>query len=175
MSAELEREKRENRCSNLEQRDGNAPVHAIRIMPDWLKVRAGGDKRFHEVQVLLKEYNLNTVCREANCPNRGECYSKGTATFLIMGPNCTRNCRFCNVTHSHVSPLDPEEPSNVARAVSILGLRHAVITSVTRDDLPDGGASHFAAALRSIRALKKNITVEALTPDFGGDERASRS
>ncbi|MEP0828212.1 MAG: lipoyl synthase [bacterium] len=166
---DFEREISDRRCSNSAQPIEDTASAASRRKPDWLKVRAGGGERFHEVEELLKEYHLHTVCREANCPNRGECYSQGTATFLIMGPHCARNCRFCNVTHGALQPLDPEEPSRIARAVSILGLRHAVITSVTRDDLADGGAAHFAAVIKSIRNLKSDITVEVLTPDFRGD------
>ena len=118
--------------------------------PPWLKVKACGNSKYLEVQSLLKKYNLHTVCQEANCPNRGECFSSGTATFLIMGPNCTRNCTFCNVTHGNMTPLDDQEPAHVARTVAILDLEHAVITSVTRDDLPDGGAGQFAAVIVAI-------------------------
>jgi len=136
--------------------------------PPWLKVRPCGDKRYLEVRSLLKEHNLHTVCQEANCPNRGECFSSGTATFLILGPNCTRNCRFCNITHGNLSAIDKYEPENIARTIDILGIKHAVITSVTRDDLPDGGAGQFAAVIKTVRALGKNITIEVLTPDFKG-------
>lgn len=136
--------------------------------PPWLKVKACGNSKYLEVQSLLKKYNLHTVCQEANCPNRGECFSSGTATFLIMGPNCTRNCTFCNVTHGNMTPLDDQEPAHVARTVAILDLEHAVITSVTRDDLPDGGAGQFAAVIVAIRELERPVTVEVLTPDFRG-------
>ena len=139
------------------------------IKPPWLKVRAGGNKKYLEVQSLLRQYNLHTVCQEANCPNRGECFSAGTATFLIMGPNCTRHCTFCNVTPGTICPIDQDEPDNVARAVDILGLNHAVITSVTRDDLTDGGAMHFARVIEAIRELSRKITIEVLTPDFKGN------
>ncbi|SYZ72439.1 Lipoyl synthase [Candidatus Zixiibacteriota bacterium] len=143
-----------------------------RPKPPWLKVRASLDERYRRVQGLLKEQNLHTVCQEANCPNRGECFSSGTATFLILGPTCTRNCRFCNVTHGAVAPVDEDEPARVARTVEVLQLRHAVITSVTRDDLPDGGASQFGAIIKAIRAQDKRVTVEVLTPDFKGDKEA---
>ncbi|PKK83425.1 MAG: lipoyl synthase [candidate division Zixibacteria bacterium HGW-Zixibacteria-1] len=136
--------------------------------PPWLKVRACGNHKYLEVQSLLKEHNLHTVCQEANCPNRGECFSSGTATFLIMGPNCTRNCSFCNVTPGQAAPIEDEEPARVARTVEILGISHAVITSVTRDDLPDGGAGQFAKVIRAIRELKRDISIEVLTPDFKG-------
>jgi lipoic acid synthetase len=136
--------------------------------PEWLKVRACGNGKYLEVLSLIRENNLHTVCQEANCPNRGECFSSGTATFLIMGPNCTRNCRFCNVVHGRVAPLDGMEPRHVARAVSILNLKHAVVTSVTRDDLPDGGAGHFARVIAAIREACPETTIEVLTPDFKG-------
>jgi lipoic acid synthetase len=136
--------------------------------PPWFKVKACGDKRYLEVRSLLQKHNLHTVCREANCPNRGECFSSGTATFLILGPNCTRNCRFCNITHANISAIDKDEPENIARTVNILELKHAVITSVTRDDLPDGGAGQFIAVIKAVRALGKNVTIEVLTPDFKG-------
>ncbi len=137
--------------------------------PEWLRVKAPGDKKYLEVRALLQRHNLHTVCQEANCPNRGECFSSGTATFLILGPNCTRNCRFCNITNGPVLPPDNSEPDNVARTVELLGLKHAVITSVTRDDLPDGGAAQFAGVIRAIQSLGRNVTIEVLTPDFKGD------
>jgi len=137
--------------------------------PPWLKVKASYDQRYRDVQALLKSHGLHTVCQEANCPNRGECFSSGTATFLIMGPNCTRNCRFCNVTHGRISPLDPEEPRRIAETVQLLKLDHAVITSVTRDDLLDGGAGHFSAVIEAVRLVMPETTIEVLTPDFQGD------
>ena len=136
--------------------------------PSWLKAKACGDKKYIEVQKLLKQYELNTVCHEANCPNRGECFSDGTATFLILGPKCTRNCTFCNVTHGKINTVDSEEPSRVAAAVEILGLNYAVITSVTRDDLADGGAGQFVKVIKAIRNLERHISIEVLTPDFKG-------
>ncbi len=142
--------------------------------PSWLKVKATYDQRYREVQTLLKSHGLHTVCQEANCPNRGECFSSGTATFLIMGPNCTRNCRFCNVTHGRIHPLDIEEPQRVAETVRLLKLNHAVITSVTRDDLPDGGAGHFAAVIEATRKLMPDTTIEVLTPDFKGDSDSAK-
>ncbi len=145
--------------------------HIPQNKPSWLKVKACGNRKYLEVQTLLKEYNLHTVCQEANCPNRGECFSAGTATFLLMGPNCTRSCTFCNVTHGNIRPPDSNEPAHIARAVDLLDLRHAVITSVTRDDLPDGGAGQFAAVIKAIRELGKSITIEVLTPDFMGRRR----
>jgi lipoic acid synthetase len=122
------------------------------------------------VEGILDGLSLNTVCREALCPNYRECFSRKTATFLILGKNCTRNCPFCNITHAPPQPVDPEEPGRVARAALGLGLRYAVITSVTRDDLADGGAAHFAAVIRAIRGLCPETAVEVLIPDFQGEE-----
>lgn len=139
--------------------------------PDWLKVSYNKDA-VNEVAKLMADLKLNTVCREANCPNIGECCSKHTATFMIMGSNCTRNCRFCNVTCDKPTPLDIEEPENVAKAAKQLNLKHVVVTSVTRDDLPDGGAEHFAKVIRAIKDLCPDTTVEVLIPDLKGDEKA---
>ena len=140
-------------------------------LPDWLKVPYNR-QAVEEVAGLMKDLKLNTVCKEANCPNLGECYQKHTATFMIMGSECTRNCRFCNVTCGKAGPLDPEEPLHVAEVAQKLGLRHVVVTQVTRDDLPDGGAAHFAATIREIRARLPGTTVEVLVPDFQGDAGA---
>lgn len=136
--------------------------------PDWLKVKAGGDKRYIDMVSLIKNNQLETVCQQANCPNRGECFSSGTATFLILGNVCTRNCRFCNISPGKANPVDDDEPNRVANAVDILNLEHAVITSVTRDDLTDGGSRQFVRVIGAIRALNKNVTIEVLTPDFKG-------
>ena len=141
--------------------------------PDWLRVKAFSGAGFDRVSRLLKEQRLNTVCQAANCPNRGECFNRGTATFLIMGSVCTRNCRFCDIEGGTPAPLDPEEPRRVADVVQVLGLKHAVITSVTRDDLQDGGAGHFAEVVRLIREKTPDTTVEILTPDFGGSSKAA--
>jgi lipoic acid synthetase len=140
--------------------------------PDWLKIKKGEMRDIRGVEKMLEERQLHTVCREANCPNRMECYGNKTATFLIMGPNCTRGCRFCNVTKENPTCLDPEEPSRVAEAVVELGLKHAVVTSVTRDDLEDGGASHFVAVIRAIRAASPGTSVEVLIPDLSGNWNA---
>lgn len=137
--------------------------------PDWLKVKLQGGQATEKVKVLLSELSLNTVCQEANCPNRMECYSRGTATFMILGRNCTRNCTFCNVTRLMPDPVDQEEPEKVARAIQKLGLKHAVITSVTRDDLPDQGAGHFAEVVKAIRKLTPEVVIELLIPDFQGE------
>lgn len=138
--------------------------------PEWLKVKLQGGKETQKVKVLLSELSLNTVCQEANCPNRMECYNKGTATFMILGRNCTRNCTFCNVTREIPDPIDLEEPEKVAEAVERLGLKHAVITSVTRDDLADQGAGHFAAVVNAIRKRTPNVVIELLIPDLQGRE-----
>lgn len=138
--------------------------------PDWLRVKLQGGQETQKVKVLLSELSLNTVCQEANCPNQMECYNKGTATFMILGRNCTRNCTFCNVTRLAPDPVDQDEPEKVAKAIEKLGLKYAVITSVTRDDLPDQGAAHFAAVVRAIRARCKEVKVELLIPDMQGRE-----
>ena len=138
--------------------------------PEWLKIKIQGGRPFQEVEELLRGLHLNTVCQEANCPNRMECYGKRTATFIILGRNCTRNCTFCNVSRELPDPVDPLEPEHVARAVRSLKLRHAVVTSVTRDDLPDQGAGQFAACLRELRAQCPDTTVELLIPDMQGRE-----
>jgi lipoic acid synthetase len=121
-----------------------------------------------KIKKLLRRLNLHTVCEEANCPNIGDCFSRKTATFMIMGDVCTRNCPYCNVSHGKPQALDPQEPENVANAVKTLGLKHVVITSVDRDDLPDGGASHFANVIKKIREINPGITIEVLIPDFKG-------
>ncbi len=134
--------------------------------PGWLKVKAVGSPRYRRVSRLLTDHGLETVCRAANCPNRGECFDRGTATFLILGPTCTRNCRFCNISAGPGAPVRPDEPTQVAAMACQLQLGHVVVTSVTRDDLPDGGASHFAETVRQIRLQLPPATVEVLTPDF---------
>ena len=139
--------------------------------PEWLRVRYN-QEAVAEVAQLLGELRLNTVCKEANCPNLGECYRKHTATFMILGSQCTRNCRFCSVTPGHPQPPDPEEPENVAAAVERLGLRHVVLTCPTRDDLTDGGAAHFAAVLEAIRSRCPGTTVETLISDMQGNTAA---
>ncbi len=137
--------------------------------PEWLRMKIQGGQISSEVNSILEELSLNTVCKEANCPNRMECFNNSTATFMILGSVCTRNCTFCNVTKGKPQEVDIEEPRKVAIAVDKLKLKHAVITSVTRDDLDDGGANQFVEVVKEIRALNKGITVEILIPDFGGD------
>jgi len=140
--------------------------------PEWLKKRISSGRPYHKVLKVLRKCGLNTVCEEAHCPNLGECFSQGTATFMILGDLCTRDCRFCAVRHAPPLPPDDEEPEMVANAVRELGLRYAVITSVTRDDLPDGGAAHFAETIRSIKNRNSGTRVEVLIPDFQGSEPA---
>ncbi len=136
--------------------------------PDWIKVRASASPDYFRTKAMLGELKLHTVCQEACCPNIGECFSHRTATFMLMGDICTRNCPYCAVGHGRMRPLDPDEPRRVAEAVGRLGLNHVVVTSVNRDDLPDGGAAHFAATARAIKAIAPDARVEVLVPDFQG-------
>jgi len=144
----------------------NRPDTPILRKPDWLRVRAPGSAGYLETQRIVQEHGLVTVCEEAACPNIGECWSVRHATMMIMGETCTRACSFCNVATGLPGPLDPSEPQRVADAVAKMGLAHVVITSVDRDDLADGGAAHFAAVIRAIRAAAPATTIEVLTPDF---------
>jgi lipoic acid synthetase len=142
--------------------------------PDWIRVKAGSPTtRFYEIKDILRKNNLVTVCEEASCPNIGECFGKGTATFMIMGDKCTRRCPFCDVGHGRPDPLDVNEPANLARTIADLKLSYVVITSVDRDDLRDGGAGHFVDCIRETRALSPKTQIEVLVPDFRGrDDRA---
>ena len=142
--------------------------------PEWIRVKAGSpNTRYYEIKQILRESNLNTVCEEASCPNIGECFGHGTATFMIMGDKCTRRCPFCDVGHGRPDALDQDEPLKLARTIAKMRLKYAVITSVDRDDLRDGGAGHFVECIRQIRALSPQTQIEILTPDFRGrDERA---
>jgi len=141
-------------------------------LPEYLKRPIIDTDKTKNVRKILKEHCLNTVCESARCPNKNECYTKNTATFLIMGNVCTRNCRFCNISTAKPQPLDENEPKHIAKAILELGLKYAVITSVTRDDLPDGGAEHFAKCIEEIRILTPNVKIEILTPDFKNDKKA---
>ena len=141
-------------------------------LPSWLKVRAPGGPGYVETSATVRELGLHTVCQEARCPNIGECWGNRTATFMLLGDTCTRNCNFCAVTHGRPLTVDPHEPGRVADAVRRLGLRHVVVTSVNRDDLPDGGAGHFAATARAIREWIPACRVEVLVPDFQGNLEA---
>ncbi len=142
--------------------------------PDWSRVKAGSaSARFYEITQILREHQLHTVCAEASCPNIGECFGKGTATFMIMGDKCTRRCPFCDVGHGRPDPLDTAEPRKLAETIARLKLKYVVITSVDRDDLRDGGAGHFVECIRKTRALSPQTTIEVLVPDFRGrDDRA---
>jgi lipoyl synthase len=137
--------------------------------PDWIRVKAGSPStRFYEIKQILREHKLHTVCEEASCPNIGECFGKGTATFMIMGDKCTRRCPFCDVGHGRPDPLDTDEPLNLAKTIAALKLKYVVITSVDRDDLRDGGAAHFVNCIEQTRKLSPNTRIEILTPDFRG-------
>ncbi|NLT98722.1 MAG: lipoyl synthase [Christensenellaceae bacterium] len=144
---------------------------ALQRKPEWLKKKMD-PAAIAEMEGMLRSLNLHTVCEGANCPNRGECFKNRTATFMILGDVCTRNCRFCAVCKGRPAPVDPMEPDNIATAAQQLGLRHIVITSVTRDDLPDGGAAHFAECIRALKERMPDSTVEVLIPDFRGSLEA---
>ena len=144
----------------------------MKRLPDYLKRQIIDTEKTKTVRTVLKQNCLNTVCENARCPNKNECYQHNTATFLIMGNVCTRNCRYCNISCEKPEPLNPNEPKNIAKAVNALGLKYSVITSVTRDDLSDGGAEHFAQTIYEIRNLTPNTKIEILTPDFKGDTKA---
>ncbi len=148
---------------------------ARKRLPPWFKIRLATGKRFMDVRDLIRTNRLHTVCRSAACPNLAECWNAGTATFMILGNVCTRGCRFCNVPKGVPDGLDVDEPNRVAAAVTGLGLTYAVITSVTRDDLPDGGAGIFAATVRAVRAQSPHCRVEVLIPDFRGSESALKT
>ena len=136
--------------------------------PDWLKIRLGGNEQFTRTKTIVESHCLHTICTSGKCPNMGECWSRGTATFMIGGEICTRSCKFCNTLTGKPLPLDPKEPTNVAESIRLMQLKHAVITSVDRDDLPDLGAAHWAETIRTIKAVNPETTVEVLIPDFQG-------
>ncbi len=146
-----------------------APAGEPLRKPEWIRVRAGSQNtRFYEIKDILREHRLHTVCEEASCPNIGECFGKGTATFMIMGDKCTRRCPFCDVGHGRPDPLDADEPENLAKTIAALKLSYVVITSVDRDDLRDGGAGHFVDCIRRTRELSPATKIEVLVPDFRG-------
>lgn len=157
--------------ANYNHKPKGGKTMPIQKKPEWLKIKASATKT-REVTEMLRSLNLHSVCEEANCPNRMECFEKKTATFMILGKHCTRNCTFCNVDKQKPGQVDENEPLNVAEAIKKMGMKHVVITSVTRDDLPDGGAGHFAKVIKEIRNLNQGITVEVLIPDFQGNEEA---
>jgi lipoic acid synthetase len=155
-----------------EQKTGRNPVKIVHIIPlkkpEWIRVKAPGSPRFQEIKQALREHNLHTVCEEASCPNIGECFGKGTATFMILGDLCTRRCPFCDVAHGRPLAPDPREPANLARTIAAMKLKYVVITSVDRDDLRDGGAQHFAECIRAVREMSPQTRIEILVPDFRG-------
>ncbi len=164
---------------NVDKQRGSAKLSRIPVKivsnqtdtlrkPDWIRVRVPASSRITELKAVLRENRLVTVCEEASCPNLPECFSKGTATFMIMGDKCTRRCSFCDVAHGRPDPLDQQEPHNLAKTIAQMNLRYIVITSVDRDDLKDGGASHFSNCLRAIREKSPHIQIEVLVPDFRG-------
>ncbi|MEE9334343.1 MAG: lipoyl synthase [Granulosicoccaceae bacterium] len=142
-------------------------AHTLR-KPEWIRARVPNNPRVVEIKRMMRELKLSSVCEEASCPNLGECFSHGTATFMIMGDICTRRCPFCDVSHGKPKPLDPDEPTNLAKAISQLELNYVVITSVDRDDLRDGGAGHFDACIKAVRDASPGIQVEVLVPDYRG-------
>ena len=146
----------------------------MRRHPDWLKVKIGGGENYVKMKSLLRNAKLHTICEEAKCPNMAECFGNGTAVFLIMGDTCTRNCKYCSVKHGKPLPLNPNEPKDVAESVKELGLNYVVITSVTRDDLADGGASIFSDVVKEIKNSNKKCNIEVLIPDFKGNEESLR-
>jgi len=141
-----------------------------RRLPPWLKMQRASGEKYTRVKNIVEQKHLHTICKSGNCPNIGECWNAGTATFMILGDICTRSCKFCGTTTGRPLPPDPEEPANLAESVKIMGLRHCVITSVDRDDLPDGGASFWAQVLRKVKEVNPETTIEALIPDFSGVE-----
>jgi lipoyl synthase len=155
--------------------DSSAWQSQVRGLPPWLRRSIGSASEISTVQQIVKQRQIHTICEEGRCPNRGECYSQKTATFLLMGPTCTRSCGFCQVDKGHAPmALDPEEPQKVAEAVSLLGLRYVVLTAVARDDLADGGAGYFLDTIAAIRALDRQILIEVLTPDFWSGSQAAQ-
>lgn len=161
--------------AELDRFSHSAPPHRPEIvgLPEWLRRPVAKASQLSTVQRIIKQRQIHTICEEGRCPNRGECYAQGTATFLLMGPVCTRSCAFCQVDKGHAPmPIDPEEPQKVAESVQLLGLRYVVLTSVARDDLPDQGAGWFVQTIEQIRQLNPSTQVEVLTPDFwGGHDR----
>ncbi len=145
-----------------------APQTSVARKPDWIRARVSHNPRVQEIKRMMRELNLSSVCEEASCPNLGECFSHGTATFMIMGDVCTRRCPFCDVAHGRPDPLDQDEPANLAKAIAQLGLSYVVITSVDRDDLRDGGAGHFDSCIKAVREACPDIQIEVLVPDYRG-------
>ena len=169
MSAVTDKQKGADKTARAHGKAAIAIVPAERLKkPEWIRVKAGNSQRFQEIKSILREHRLHTVCEEASCPNIGECFGKGTATFMILGDLCTRRCPFCDVAHGRPKPPDAAEPENLARTIAALKLRYVVITSVDRDDLRDGGARHFADCIRAVRERSPATRIEVLVPDFRG-------
>ncbi|HVG04613.1 MAG TPA: lipoyl synthase [Burkholderiaceae bacterium] len=170
-AVDLEKKKGEAKTGKVFKKFAITPVPISQALkkPEWIRVKAGSPAtRFYEIKNILRQHNLHTVCEEASCPNIGECFGKGTATFMIMGDKCTRRCPFCDVGHGRPNPLDADEPVNLARTIAALKLSYVVITSVDRDDLKDGGAQHFVDCIRATRELSPSTRIEVLVPDFRG-------
>ena len=169
MSSVIDKQKGEAKTARAFGKAAIPIVPAERMKkPEWIRVKAGNSQRFQEIKLILREHRLHTVCEEASCPNIGECFGKGTATFMILGDLCTRRCPFCDVAHGRPKPPDAAEPENLARTIAALKLRYVVITSVDRDDLRDGGARHFADCIRAVRERSSATRIEVLVPDFRG-------
>jgi lipoic acid synthetase len=169
MSNVIEKQKGASKTARAFGKSALKIVPAERLKkPDWIRVKMGNSARFHEIKTILREHKLHTVCEEATCPNIGECFGKGTATFMILGDLCTRRCPFCDVAHGRPQPPDTGEPLSLAQTIAALKLNYVVITSVDRDDLRDGGAAHFAECIRAVRSRSPATRIEVLVPDFRG-------
>jgi lipoyl synthase len=168
MTTVIDQNEKERRAALRHPEKARNPDSPVQRKPEWIRVKAPMGKAYSQTESIVREHSLHTVCEEAGCPNIGECWTHRHATMMIMGDTCTRACAFCNVKTGLPGALDADEPKRVAEAVARLGLRHVVVTSVDRDDLPDGGAQHFAETIAAIRAASSETTVEVLTPDFRG-------
>jgi len=169
MSPVIDKQKGAAKTARAFGKSAPAIAPAARLQkPEWIRVKLGEGRRFHEIKDILRAHRLHTVCEEASCPNIGECFGKGTATFMILGDLCTRRCPFCDVAHGRPKPPDADEPGNLAATIAALRLSYVVITSVDRDDLRDGGARHFAECIRAVRARAPATRIEVLVPDFRG-------
>ncbi len=166
MAVVFDQTEKDRRAAARHPEKANRPESAVLRKPEWIRVKAPLGREYSKTEAIVREHGLNTVCEEANCPNIGECWTHAHATMMIMGDTCTRACAFCNVKTGLPGALDADEPERVGHAVAKLGLRHVVVTSVDRDDLPDGGAEHFAQTIRAIGKVSPGTTVEVLTPDF---------
>jgi len=168
MTVVIDQNEKDRRAQQRHPEKAHRPDTPVQRKPEWIRVKAPGGREYAATESVVREHGLHTVCEEAGCPNIGECWTHRHATMMILGDTCTRACAFCNVKTGLPGPLDPGEPGHVAEAVARLGLKHVVVTSVDRDDLPDGGAKHFADTINAIHAASADTTVEVLTPDFRG-------